>query len=678
MGQLVLVAASSVPHSAASVAPSRPPEAAAPTMRAYLAGFLAQIDAAYAGRSYFTRLKARLLVAFSAIVVLFVPLNITKLLVFQPPFVERRLLGSLILLISGALAFHWSRRGRLEHAGNLLSATFIVFAHGLIILGPQYLQPLATAIQLFAADIVFLLIAIVFASRWLATALVAVMIVSHVWFHFHTLHQEPIAGSLAFAADTLLRDGLLASSLVFVLGLAVVIMIESAHRRSEQALRETKATNDNLERLVAERTRELSAASERAQVSARAKSEFLANMSHEIRTPLHGIVASADLLRQRTDLPPAAADQVRVIAESGDVLLHLLGDILDFSKIEAGRLPLDPHPFSPTDLVQGSTAFLAEKARAGRVTVETVVPANLPAGVRGDSHRLRQVLLNLLSNAIKFTPAGGRVVLEVSAEAAPRANCARLRFEVRDTGIGMDAETMTRVFERFTQADTSTTRRYGGSGLGLSISSQLVRLMGGKLDVRSAPGQGSAFFFAVELPLAASSAAAAPPPDAAPPAEAATPLGLRILVVEDNAVNRKIVQAQLTKLGCSREEVEDGVEALAALSREPLPDVVLMDCHMPRLDGWQTTRQLRAWENDTDPVRRRAARLPVIALSAAALQEERQRCRTAGMNDFVAKPLKLPELRDALVRAFPAGAPQRATDTAAATTTPPRASGTTP
>jgi signal transduction histidine kinase/CheY-like chemotaxis protein len=629
-------------------------------MRALIERMLAGIDAAYPERTYFTRLKARLLVGLCALLLCVVPLNVAKLVIVQPPFVERRLLANAILLLSTAVALHWARHGRLERAGNLLSATFIVCAHALIFLGPAYLQPLATAIQLFAADVVFLLVALVFASRWVTTGLVAVMLTSHLWFHHHALRQAPVAGSLEFAAGTLLRDGLLASAIVFVLGLALVVMIEAAHRRSEQALRETDATNDNLERLVAARTRELSAASERAQSSARAKSEFLANMSHEIRTPLHGIVASADLLRRRTDLPAAAADQIRVVAESGDVLLHLLGDILDFSKIEAGQLPLDPHPFSPATLVHGSVEFLAGKARLGGITVETLLPAGLPAALQGDSHRLRQVLLNLLSNAIKFTPHGGHIVVEVALENAAQPGHARLRFEVRDTGIGMDTATMIRVFERFTQADTSTTRRYGGTGLGLSISAQLVRLMGGKLEVRSVPEKGSTFSFSLEFPLTSAAPASPPPPAAAEPPIVSAPLGIRILVVEDNAVNRKILQAQLAKLGCPREEAEDGVQALAALSRAPLPDVVLMDCHMPELDGWETTRRLRAWADDSDAVRRVAARLPVIALTAAALQEERQRCRAAGMTDFVAKPVKLPELRDALLRARPARAAARA------------------
>jgi CheY-like chemotaxis protein len=272
---------------------------------------------------------------------------------------------------------------------------------------------------------------------------------------------------------------------------------------------------------------------------------------------------------------------------------------------------------------------------------------------------LRQVLLNLTSNAIKFTPASGHVRVSVAKEAAS-ADAIAVRFEVRDTGIGMDAATQARIFERFTQADSSTTRRYGGSGLGLAISADLVRLMGGTLQVESSPGQGSCFYFTLRLPpaeVARTKAVAAP--------AAARKLGLHVLVVEDNLVNQRILAAQLAQLGCRGTLVGDGEDALAALASQVAPDVVLMDCHMPRLDGWETTRRVRAWAGETDVVRQRAAKLPIIALTAAALIDERQRCVDAGMDGFVAKPAKLTELRAALepfavenVQAV-AGAPRR-------------------
>ena len=250
---------------------------------------------------------------------------------------------------------------------------------------------------------------------------------------------------------------------------------------------------------------------------------------------------------------------------------------------------------------------------------------------------------------MKFSPAGGRVEIAVSAT-APAADSVAVRFEVRDNGIGMDAATIAHIFERFTQADSSTTRRYGGTGLGLAISSRLVEMMGGRLEVDSTPGHGSVFYFTLSLrPM---NAAAIRSLSSVTPE---THLTLSVLIAEDNIVNQRILAAQLVRLGCTYVIVSDGEEALAMLDREPLPDVILMDCHMPRLDGWETTRRLRGWARDPSPHRRKAAPLPVIALTAAAMSEERTRCIDAGMNDFVAKPVKLQELQLALARIAPAG-----------------------
>jgi CheY-like chemotaxis protein len=226
-----------------------------------------------------------------------------------------------------------------------------------------------------------------------------------------------------------------------------------------------------------------------------------------------------------------------------------------------------------------------------------------------------------------------------------------VRFEVRDTGIGMDEAALARIFERFTQADSSTTRRFGGSGLGLAISSRLVEIMGGRLEVESAPGRGSTFHYTI--PLRPVSPTAGVP---AAPAQPDTHLRLRVLVAEDNAVNQKIIGAQLRQLGCEFAIARDGEEALAALQQEALPDVILMDCHMPNLDGWETTRRIRSWADDPLALRKKAAAIAIVALTAAALPEERARCVAAGMNDFLAKPMKLEELRRVLVKLHAAAA----------------------
>jgi hypothetical protein len=373
-------------------------------------------------------------------------------------------------------------------------------------------------------------------------------------------------------------------------------------------------------------------------------------MSHEIRTPLNGIVASSDLLLRHPELSSEAGEHVRLIAESGDLLLRLLGDILDFSKIEAGQLELEKQPFDLAATVTAAADLVSSRAVAGDVLLESELAPGLPLQVAGDVYRLRQVLLNLLSNAVKFTPRGGRGHLRVSPASSPGAPDA-IRFEVRDTGIGMDAATLSRIFERFTQADSSTTRRFGGSGLGLAISSHLVRLMGGELRVESAPGQGSVFHFALPLPAAT----VAPRADSAPLTPEAQ-LDLRVLVVEDNAVNQKIISSQLTRLGCTFQLAGDGEAALATLDREPLPDVILMDCHMPKLDGWETTRRIRAGAADASPHRRRAATLPIIALTAAALPDEQAHCLEVGMNQFLSKPVKLAGLHQ-MLRPYAAAKP---------------------
>lgn len=393
-----------------------------------------------------------------------------------------------------------------------------------------------------------------------------------------------------------------------------------------------------------QQTKALIEAKLEAERSSQEKSVFLANMSHEIRTPLNGIIASTDLLMRRADLSAEAAENARVISESGDLLLNLLGDILDFSKIEAGQVSLEKHSFELATVVNDTVALMANRADAGSVQLDLTIAPALSPYYEGDSYRLRQVLLNLLANAVKFTPAQGHVHVTI-ASGGGTVDCTAVRFEVQDTGIGMDESATVRIFERFTQADTSTTRRYGGSGLGLAISSRLVQMMGGQLEVTSTPGKGSVFFFTLPLRPVASV------PEAPVLAEKLeSQLNLRVLVAEDNAVNRKILGTQLTRLGCPFTMTVDGQAALAALQHEPLPDVILMDCHMPVLDGWETTRQLRAWTTSEQVLRQKAASIPVIALTAAAYPEERARCQETGMNDFLAKPVKLAELQQVLLR----------------------------
>ncbi|HSI06948.1 MAG: ATP-binding protein [Rariglobus sp.] len=608
-----------------------------------LATYLRTLESLYAERPYFVGLKARMMAMFSLLLVVLVPLNIVKVLWLQQPMSGYRILFNLCMGLAAVLSLKWLRKGRLDWAGNVLALN-IIPVHMLVLVTPYYYEPLATAYLIYGLDLVFLLIALVFASKRVAVAVLLIVVAGQFAFYIREL-QEPVAGSLRFAADTLMREGLILLGLIFVLGFILVRMIETAQRLSLEALNKAKVVNENLERLVSERTQELEAATSRANEASQAKGDFLANMSHEIRTPLNGIIAWSELLRKRSDLPVQAAAHVRLISESGELLLKQLGDILDFSKIEAGQMTLETHRFDLGPLVADSAALVESNAAQGGVILDYRVAPDLPGQFEGDSFRLRQVLLNLVANAIKFTPPGGCVRFTVTGAGTRPDGAMLLRFEVSDTGIGMDDEAITRLFQRFTQADSSTTRRYGGTGLGLAISSRIVGVMGGRIEVSSTPGKGSLFYFT--LPFKPVSVV--PSPGSTPSARLAR-LGLRVLVVEDNLMNRRIIGAQLDELGCQHSMAVDGEQALIALQRDALPDVVLMDCHMPNLDGWETTRRVRSWATapDATELQKTISKRPIIALTAAALPEERKRCLDAGMNDFVSKPVKLGELHQAL------------------------------
>ncbi|MCF7689696.1 MAG: response regulator [Cephaloticoccus sp.] len=613
-------------------------------MLSFISTWSDRLDATYAQEPYFVRIKVRVLAALTLLIIVFLPINVVKLLWVQLPETGVRLVMNLIM---GGVAV-WSLglllRGQLKTAGNSLALGLVLTVHLLLLLPFTVAQPLSTAIQLFAYDLVFLLLATVFASRRVACTVLVIILAGHIGFHYGVLHPSIILDSGALASDTLLRDGGFVIGFIFALSMALMRLIESAHRRSEEALQETNAMNANLGVLVAERTRELEAATLAAKAASKAKSEFLANMSHEIRTPLNGIIASADLLTHRRDLPAGSGEQVRLIAESGDLLLRLLSDILDFSKIEAGKLGLEATPINLAEFMSDALQLNRNHADDQGVKLELQLTPSLPACVRGDHHRLQQVLLNLVSNAIKFTPTGGMVQVRVTPVTTDS-----IHFEVQDNGIGMDATTLTSVFERFTQADNSTTRKFGGTGLGLAISTGLVKLMGGELHAESTPGQGSRFYFTLPLPVSAES-----PTIPSQTTQSETLLKLRVLVAEDNPINQRIITVQLDKLGCHYSLAQDGLGVLALLDTEPLPDVILMDCHMPNLDGWETTRQIRLWADDEVAVHQAAAKVPIVALTAAALPQEREKCLASGMNDFIAKPVKLDELRRVLQLYTPA------------------------
>jgi signal transduction histidine kinase/ligand-binding sensor domain-containing protein/CheY-like chemotaxis protein len=388
-----------------------------------------------------------------------------------------------------------------------------------------------------------------------------------------------------------------------------------------------EAANEDSRRLVAE--------AERAN---KAKSEFVSTMSHEVRTPMNGIIGMIDLL-SRTDLDEKQAEYMTTIKRSGETLLAVINEVLDFSRLEAERVVLEDIPFSPQELLERSTAPFEHQTAAKGIALELSVAKEVPAHLRGDPFRLGQVITNLVGNAIKFTARGSvSVGLYLDEGAASGAEgCIPLVLEVSDTGIGIRADKLGSLFQPFVQADQSTTRRYGGSGLGLAICKHLVELMGGRIEARSEEGAGSSFIARFAL-----REAEAPKEEPRPDRRAAS--ARKVLVVDDDPVNRRVAVALLGELGIETVEAESGQSAIAQLCKDSV-DLVLMDCSMPGMDGYETTRRIRKGAAGT-----RESRTPIVAMTARAQEEDRARAMSAGMDDYVAKPVTLETLAAALDR----------------------------
>jgi signal transduction histidine kinase/ActR/RegA family two-component response regulator len=405
--------------------------------------------------------------------------------------------------------------------------------------------------------------------------------------------------------------------------------------RSRQTVEEYSRT---LEQKVEERTIELTIAKQEAVAASQAKSEFLANMSHEIRTPMNAVIGFADLLKE-TRLTAAQREYVETICKSGELLIALINDILDMSRIESRKIELEKVDFDLEYCIGGVLKILHQKIGSKPVDLNLMYAADVPRDFKGDPTRVRQIFLNIVGNAIKFTDKGDITIrVESDANGTAAEGMSNLRISVKDTGIGIPKDKQDSVFEAFTQVDSTITRKYGGSGLGLAITRSLVEMMGGTVSVRSEPGTSTEFIIA--LPLAHGRPVVGEAIITKHAAGEMSARGMSVLVVEDNALNQKLMGILLKQMGITFDVANDGHEAVVKV-REKKFDLILMDIQMPVMDGFEAARIIR-----TDM----KVSTPIVALTARVFKEDEERCLSVGMNDFLTKPVEMKTLTEKIFR----------------------------